>query len=523
MQSIESKWGKVKDLLGPKVTIDEAIATLAMLQNWCEEEYVTKLGRIGTRVPPQEDQGSVELRRLFSTISVHAYKKTSAEYRAADESKYRIRDLRETYTVSLSDFACTCWFYSTMLLPCRHVYVVRRHLKFETVVPFVHIHERWMLQSHANDITDGEMRETSSFNVTSEVMSANDPELFSGMQASLMKFADFVSAGRVPSVHDVCASDSAEQQKDAEEKAAEQQTDAEEKAAVQVVPDVVADRNDRADDATAVQAVGEDILTVCLHADVALGSALNELPELTISKSSQDALGIVVDLFDRVRKCCAWLEDQSLEDQKFPVTTAQSPLDDEISVPTTTVVSNLNYLPLKASSIYPELLYGSEILALASSGWLNTPCIQAVTIHLARQLPHVGFVNPFFDSITDPAHRQRHARSFEAFDKGATKIGAVVNVGNWHWTSMFADKAAKKVYLYDAMENDESYVKMKAVACEVLATNVDWIDSCSYESETPKMQTDSHNCGVFALLYLECKSRGIAMDSELAASILYFR
>ncbi|DAZ95570.1 TPA: hypothetical protein N0F65_005886 [Lagenidium giganteum] len=154
----KSKWGKVKDLLGPKVTIDKAIATLEMLQNWCEEEYVTKLGRIGTRVPPQKDQGSVELRRLFSTISVHAYRKIGAEYRAADESKYRIRDLREldrplkenaiqlqrlsdyrTYTVSLSDFACTCWFDSIMLLPCRHVYVVRRHLNFETVVPFVHI------------------------------------------------------------------------------------------------------------------------------------------------------------------------------------------------------------------------------------------------------------------------------------------------------------------------------------------------------------------------------------------------
>ncbi|DBA02137.1 TPA: hypothetical protein N0F65_011204 [Lagenidium giganteum] len=137
---IESKWRKVEDLLGPKVTINEAIATLAMLQSWCEEEYVTKLGRIGTRVPPHEDQGSVEICRLFSTISVHAYKKTSAEYRAADESKYRIRDLREldrplkenaiqlqcvsddrTYTFLLSDFACTCWFYSAMLLPCRHV------------------------------------------------------------------------------------------------------------------------------------------------------------------------------------------------------------------------------------------------------------------------------------------------------------------------------------------------------------------------------------------------------------------
>ncbi|KAG3248493.1 hypothetical protein PI124_g6826 [Phytophthora idaei] len=46
---IESKWGKIKDVIKDTFTIDELVSTLITLQEYAEEQYIAEYNRVGGR------------------------------------------------------------------------------------------------------------------------------------------------------------------------------------------------------------------------------------------------------------------------------------------------------------------------------------------------------------------------------------------------------------------------------------------------------------------------------------------
>ncbi|ETM30871.1 hypothetical protein L914_21455 [Phytophthora nicotianae] len=69
-------------------------------------------------------------------------------------------EVNSEYTVSKRDWICTCLFMITRLLPCRHVFYLRKTSGKETVIMTHLLNKRWMLNSvwsameSSSDISD---------------------------------------------------------------------------------------------------------------------------------------------------------------------------------------------------------------------------------------------------------------------------------------------------------------------------------------------------------------------------------
>ncbi|ETP22099.1 hypothetical protein F441_04524, partial [Phytophthora nicotianae CJ01A1] len=167
---LESKWGRINEVMDTHMTIDELISILTTLQGYAEERYLSVWHRVGSRVQINEDR---ELKSI-GHLSTYAFRIVSDQYKLAvgPQANYSIdMDCEKTrWTnpatgtahevdprgVLIQLATCDCIFSQTCLLPCRHVMYDRSKANFETVIPPLHtFSSRWIVQSPSNNIDDG--------------------------------------------------------------------------------------------------------------------------------------------------------------------------------------------------------------------------------------------------------------------------------------------------------------------------------------------------------------------------------
>ncbi|ETP49985.1 hypothetical protein F442_04593 [Phytophthora nicotianae P10297] len=167
---LESKWGRINEVMDTHMTIDELISILTTLQGYAEERYLSEWHRVGSRVQINEDR---ELKSI-GHLSTYAFRIVSVQYKLAvgPQANYSVdMDCEKTRLtnpatgkahevdprgVLIQLATCDCIFSQTCLLPCRHVMYDRSKANFETVISPLHtFSSRWIVQSPSNNIDDG--------------------------------------------------------------------------------------------------------------------------------------------------------------------------------------------------------------------------------------------------------------------------------------------------------------------------------------------------------------------------------
>ncbi|ETM00671.1 hypothetical protein L917_02627 [Phytophthora nicotianae] len=167
---IESKWGKLKDVIDDTFTIDQLLSTLITLQQYSEDRYLAKYHHVGSR--PSRCSEDKELSIIALHFSPFAFKMVSDEHALAIGpcADYKVDILSSgivkvasarsgnVYEVNVRGCSCNCIFVASCLLPCRHVMYVRRTCNYETVLPPLHfLASRWIVRSPQNNIDTGEI------------------------------------------------------------------------------------------------------------------------------------------------------------------------------------------------------------------------------------------------------------------------------------------------------------------------------------------------------------------------------
>ncbi|ETL46993.1 hypothetical protein L916_03221, partial [Phytophthora nicotianae] len=167
---LESKWGKIKQVLEKHFTLDDTISTPIMIQGIAEDEYVSQYHEVGSR--PVRKGVTEELRSFGRYISEYAFGLLANQYATAvgSTADYEI-DLRApgkaaltrpgtdtTYMIDTSASVCDCDFMQTRLLPCRHVMYFRFKHNYESVIPPLQTFPlRWMVRAPENNIDAGDV------------------------------------------------------------------------------------------------------------------------------------------------------------------------------------------------------------------------------------------------------------------------------------------------------------------------------------------------------------------------------
>ncbi|GMF52864.1 unnamed protein product [Phytophthora fragariaefolia] len=167
---IETKWGKLKDIINDSFTIDQFLLTLITLPNYAEEQYLAEYHRVGSR--PSRSCEDRELTLLALQLSSFAFNLIVKEHALATglNADYKVelgvpglaRSTRPrsgaTYEVNTRTNSNNCIFISTCLLPCRHVMYIRSTCNVETVIPPMGCFAtRWIVQSPENNIDAGDL------------------------------------------------------------------------------------------------------------------------------------------------------------------------------------------------------------------------------------------------------------------------------------------------------------------------------------------------------------------------------
>ncbi|KAE9197410.1 hypothetical protein PF002_g22757 [Phytophthora fragariae] len=165
---LESKWGRIKEVVDDNFTINQLISMLITLQEYAEERYLAEFHRIGSRPPMAEDP---ELSALAMHLSEYAVRMVAEQHQlaAGPKSDYDVEVHGEmtkltnpatgdTHEVNARMSTCDCIFMQTCLLPCRHVMYSRKVSNYETVTPPNQtLATRWIVESPANNIEGGDV------------------------------------------------------------------------------------------------------------------------------------------------------------------------------------------------------------------------------------------------------------------------------------------------------------------------------------------------------------------------------
>ncbi|KAE9325814.1 hypothetical protein PR003_g16385 [Phytophthora rubi] len=185
---IESKWGKIKDVIKDTFSIDELLSTLITLQEYAEDQYIDEYHRVGGR--PSGLCEDEELSSLALQISKFAFNLVSEQYAFANGGsadyevelgspcKASIKSPRtgNAYEVSTMRSKCDCIFMNTCLLPCRHVMFVRNHCNYETVIPPMRsFSTRWIVHSPVNNIAERDVARGGLKQITCSALSQQSP------------------------------------------------------------------------------------------------------------------------------------------------------------------------------------------------------------------------------------------------------------------------------------------------------------------------------------------------------------
>ncbi|GMF14442.1 unnamed protein product [Phytophthora fragariaefolia] len=159
---VESNWNQFKMLFGRKTRINKTVAGLLQHQMTITQQIVSEIGlqhtasRMAKTVPKflwavvtKLSTNILEKGRGF----VNTMEKATFEY-TSTASVWKVCCSRQTFKCYDIDWMCSCLFYKSNHLPCRHVmYVAHKAHEFK-VLPAISIHMRWNTFSVLGDKED---------------------------------------------------------------------------------------------------------------------------------------------------------------------------------------------------------------------------------------------------------------------------------------------------------------------------------------------------------------------------------
>ncbi|KAE9080927.1 hypothetical protein PF010_g22202 [Phytophthora fragariae] len=128
-----------------------------------EKKFMDSLFKLSVVHDPKYDR---EMQLLSNLISSHACELIYEQYVfATTRGKYKYKEAvpgvflvqyvsdeedaldepTSTYSVMKREWTCSCMFMTSRLLPCRHVFYLRKALGFESITPTQLLHPRWLL------------------------------------------------------------------------------------------------------------------------------------------------------------------------------------------------------------------------------------------------------------------------------------------------------------------------------------------------------------------------------------------
>nr|CCA15548.1 hypothetical protein PITG_23301 [Albugo laibachii Nc14] len=142
---LEASWKHLKDTVDAFMAVDECIACIMYYQSMLEKDLYARLYKRAVvrnaAYDTEMDRDNVckvpVVRRRGQMFSI---KNVSADEDSRDEPNVE-------YTVDRSSWTCSCMFMATILLPCHHVFYIRKSIRAECVIPTHLLNPRWLLSA----------------------------------------------------------------------------------------------------------------------------------------------------------------------------------------------------------------------------------------------------------------------------------------------------------------------------------------------------------------------------------------
>jgi hypothetical protein len=162
---LESSWKQLEELVDSFMQVDECIVPIMVYQAQAERKFLDAVYKLSVVHNPKYRH---EMEFLSKLVSEHACEFVYEQYNFATTTpKYKFHEAvpgvyliqcdaddedaldepRSEYSVTKSNWSCSCLFMASRLLPYRHVFFIRRALNFENVIPTQLLDTRWLLSS----------------------------------------------------------------------------------------------------------------------------------------------------------------------------------------------------------------------------------------------------------------------------------------------------------------------------------------------------------------------------------------
>ncbi|KAE9355363.1 hypothetical protein PR003_g2887 [Phytophthora rubi] len=191
---LEASWKEWVDYF---MAVDECIASIMYYQSLQERRFMEDVNKKVNVYHTGYDREMILVANLVSEHACeliheqYAYALSKSSYECYEgcpevyfvnsmcKPEYALDELNAEYSVTKRDWKCSCLFMSTRLLPCRHVFYVRKNLAKETVIPTQLLNPRWLISTVRSALEFGEKTDSSapveSFAIGPVLISDNRP------------------------------------------------------------------------------------------------------------------------------------------------------------------------------------------------------------------------------------------------------------------------------------------------------------------------------------------------------------
>ena len=161
---LECSHSKLKELIGRTSSLSEMFEGVLAFMKFVNQEsshhaFVEQFTSLSTKhdhVSGMKDVTTMctEYASRLLWHQVEVAQKVDYEFSDGDGSIITVTYKDHTHNVNLESSTCTCSFWSTMLLPCRHIISVRLH-KGLSMVDHSMIHQRWLKSYQVDFVVEG--------------------------------------------------------------------------------------------------------------------------------------------------------------------------------------------------------------------------------------------------------------------------------------------------------------------------------------------------------------------------------
>eukprot|EP00644_Phytophthora_capsici_P007316 jgi/Phyca11/55771/gw1.21.167.1 len=162
---LEASWKQLKDLVDSFMGVDECIASIMCYQAQQEKKFVDDVYKLSV---VHNNKYDAEMQFVSNLVSEHAceliyeqyvYANTKGKYKYCEpvpdvyllqhdcDDEGALDEPNSEYSITKRDWSCSCLFMNSRLLPCRHVFFLRKALGCESIIPTQLLNPRWLLSS----------------------------------------------------------------------------------------------------------------------------------------------------------------------------------------------------------------------------------------------------------------------------------------------------------------------------------------------------------------------------------------